>query len=109
MKSKYFITIFIICLLSFSLYWYFDLRIKSHIISIKGEQPNILNDLYSSKFKKRFTLNGNKSKLNGVDMVYCIVMPQRKQYATDQINKLNVMCKYFDAVKPADLSNELYF
>ena len=67
-----------------------------------------LKNLYNNKFKKRFILNGNFGKLNNVDMVYCIAMPQRKQYATEQINKLNVKCKYFDAVKPADLSKKDY-
>ena len=35
-------------------------------------------------------------------------MPQRKEYITKQINKLNLTCKYFDAITPSDLSTNEY-
>ena len=58
------------------------------------------------KFKPRFNLvELNQGK---VDMVYAITMPQRKEYITKQINKLNLTCKYFDAITPSDLSTNEY-
>jgi hypothetical protein len=59
------------------------------------------------KFKSRFTLIEGKTTL-GVDMVYAITMPQRKEYITKQINQLELTCKYFDAIKPTDLSTDDY-
>jgi hypothetical protein len=37
-------------------------------------------------------------------MVYIVVMPQRKEYITEQMNTLGVSYTYFDAVKKGDLS-----
>jgi len=59
-------------------------------------------------FKNRFKLIKNQTTLAGVDMVYVISMPQRKEYITGQINKLGVSCTYFDAVKPSDLTTSDY-
>ena len=56
---------------------------------------------------QRFVQNKNKNNL-GVDMIYAITMPQRKLYITKQINKLDLICKYFDAVKPSDLTTDEY-
>ena len=103
------ITILLIIVLCILLKHYYIIRsIRQHIIRIQGSQPDILDNLYSTKFKKRFITSELTGKLSGVDMVYCIVMPQRKEYITEQINKLNVQCKYFDAVKPFDLENSDY-
>jgi uncharacterized membrane protein len=71
------------------------------------DYKNYLNDLYL-KFKSRFTLNSNVSTFNGIDMVYVVVMPQRVNYITKQIDSMKLRCKYFDAVKPSDLSTADY-
>jgi hypothetical protein len=60
------------------------------------------------RFQNRFKNNGTKTQLNGIDMVYCIVMPQRKEYINTQIDKLNVECKYFNAITPSDLTKNDY-
>ena len=60
-----------------------------------------------SRLKPRFNLVEGKSTL-GVDMVYVISMPQRKEYITKQINQLELTCKYFDAITPSDLSTDDY-
>jgi len=82
--------------------------IKSSFGAQRYSTVDTVYDLYDKKFKKRFITNGNKGKLNTVDMVYCITMPQRKQYITERMNELDVNCKYFDAVKPTDLSEIEY-
>ena len=62
-------------------------------------------DLYYTRFKNRFTLNDNTIKLDSVDMVYVMSMPQRREYITNQINSLGIQCKYLDAVKPDDFTD----
>jgi len=72
--------------------------------------------LFLFYFKKSsFNLTGNRFKtvkgkrsFPGIDMVYVISMPQRKEYITEQINKLGVTCTYFEAVKPSDLTDNDY-
>jgi hypothetical protein len=83
---------------------------KSSIFSDTDLTPSLslVQELYFTKFNKRFIKNSNKASIRGVDMVYVIAMPQRKQYITEQINDLGVLCKYFDAVKPSDLSTNEY-
>jgi GR25 family glycosyltransferase involved in LPS biosynthesis len=65
----------------------------------------------NSRFKltqqERFQFNG-KSNTLGVDMVYAITMPNRKEYITAQINKLDTGCMFFNAVTPDDLTKEDY-
>ena len=61
-----------------------------------------------NRFIDRFTINNNKGTFKGVDMVYAITMDQRKEYITSQIDKLNVKCKYLNAITPGDLSPEDY-
>jgi GR25 family glycosyltransferase involved in LPS biosynthesis len=68
------------------------------------DYKSYLNELYL-KFKNRFKLNNNTSTLEGIDMVYVVVMPERVDYITKQINSMNLRCKYFDAVKKTDLSD----
>jgi len=63
-----------------------------------------LNKLYT-KFKNRFKLNNNKVSFSGIDMVYVVVMPERVDYITNQIDSMGVRCKYFDAVKKNDLTD----
>ena len=66
---------------------------------------NLVYSLYQKKFKSKFTLTEGK-KLQSIDMVYAITMPQRKEYITTQINSMELMCKYLDAIKPNDLTVE---
>jgi hypothetical protein len=61
-----------------------------------------------NQFINRFTTNNNQGTIKGVDMVYAITMDQRREYITSQIDKLNVKCKYLDAITPEDLSESEY-
>ena len=99
MKTQFVIFIVVI------LFLFLNLSVKSTLIPIPLTKNQKIESIYN-RFKNRFvTLKGNK--LN-VDMVYCIVMPQRKDYITEQINKLGVSCTYFDAVTPDDLTVDDY-
>jgi hypothetical protein len=65
-----------------------------------------LQDVYKyEKFKNRFTLIPHSTSLNSVDMVYIVAMPQRKDYITKQMTKLDVSYTYFDAIKKGDLTD----
>jgi hypothetical protein len=78
--------------------------IKSKPSSSKFEKVDVIDYVYKlyDKFKNRFTLNTNTFKLNSVDMVYAIAMPQRINYITEQINTMGLQCKYLNAITPDD-------
>ena len=64
------------------------------------------NSVYTfyEKFKDRFKLiPGNSFKC--IDMVYVVAMPQRIEYITGQMNKLNVQYTLFDAIKKGDITD----
>lgn len=67
---------------------------------------DVIDYVYSlyEKFKYRLKLNTNTYRLSSVDMVYVISMPQRINYITQQINSLNLQCKYLDAIRPEDFT-----
>lgn len=50
----------------------------------------------------RFENYGNGNKI--ADQVYCICMPDRREYMKQQINKLGISCVLFNAITPADLT-----
>jgi len=79
---------------------------KSSFTSTSENNIELVYNLYDTSFKNRFTLNDNTYKLDSVDMVYVMAMPQRIEYVTEQINKMGLHCKYLDAVKPSDLTKE---
>ena len=54
----------------------------------------------------RFEKYGNGDKI--VDQVYCICMPDRREYMKRQINKLGISCVLFNAITPSDLTNSDY-
>ena len=78
------------------------------VILIWGSRSSFSSstDIYSfyEKFKNKFTLINKNKKLDSIDMVYTIVMPQRKEYITEQMDKLGIEYTYFDAVKHGDLA-----
>ena len=57
---------------------------------------------YYNRFKSRFELNGNGSFTT--DMVYCICMPDRIDYAKGQMKKLGTTYKLLHAISPKDLN-----
>ena len=46
--------------------------------------------------------------LGVVDAVYCIVMPQRKEYMKNIFNKLKINYTFFNAITPNDISQSEY-
>jgi len=66
-----------------------------------------LIDIYN-RFKSRFDNSMQGRQLPGVDCVYVITMPQRKEYISEEINKLGLNAVYFDAIKPQDIKEEEY-
>ena len=66
-----------------------------------------LQTIYN-KFSSRFTPVNRGLPLPGVDCVYVISMPQRKEYISQQVDKLGIHAVYFDAIKPTDITQQEY-
>ena len=81
----------------------FYLTLKYNNFSNIADEFEYLLQLYN-KFNKRFELYNNNIKLNSVDQVYCISMPQRKKYITGKMDDLNINYKLLNAVTPDDLT-----
>ena len=58
------------------------------------------------RFKDRFTTKGEG--VGAVDMLYCICMPQRRDYAERALEHFGQKYKMLDAITPKDLSPEDY-
>ena len=97
--ETYFIIVVVVVIL------FLTLRVKSTLAPIPLRKNQNIESIYN-RFKNRFVTL--KSGELSVDMVYCIVMPQRKDYITEQINKLGVSCTYFNAITPDDLTVDDY-
>jgi len=78
---------------------------SSNYINI--EKYPILTEFYSNNFKNRSEKHKYYSNLN-VDNVYCIVMPQRKEYMKNVLNKMKINYTLFNAITPKDISNDNY-
>ena len=72
--------------------------------SFNKSSPIDIEPFYN-RFKNKFTFVDKGKSLSSVDMVYVIVMPQRKEYITEQMNILGVSYTYFDAVKEGEISD----
>uniref|UniRef100_A0A6C0B0P2 Glycosyl transferase family 25 domain-containing protein n=1 Tax=viral metagenome TaxID=1070528 RepID=A0A6C0B0P2_9ZZZZ len=73
-----------------------------------GYENTEFSDLLYNRFKYKFDKYPGNEKLSGVDMVYAITMPQRKDYITSQMNNLGITFTYFNAITPQDLKPEEY-
>lgn len=60
------------------------------------------NRVYN-RYKSRFTFVKNTNDLP-VDMVYCISMPNRKEYATKKMKEIGTSYTLFNAISPKDIS-----
>ena len=69
---------------------------------------NSFLDNFYNKYKFRFKNYDSNKSFDVVDQVYCIVMPDRKEYMINQMNKLGINCKFLDAITPKDLSKNDY-
>jgi GR25 family glycosyltransferase involved in LPS biosynthesis len=67
----------------------------------------VLIKFYYNRFKNRFNYVPGR-KLPGINQVYVISMPQRKDYIKEQMDTLGYNVCYFDAIKPSDLSGDDY-
>jgi len=70
----------------------------------KFENKSVIDYVYKLYDKNRFTLNDNTFKLDSVDMIYAISMPQRKEYIMQQIDSMGLICKFLDAITPNDFT-----
>jgi len=59
------------------------------------------------RFKHKFKPVG-ESGSNELDMIYCICMPSRVEYATEQLKAFGQKYKLLDAIKPDDLTSDDY-
>jgi hypothetical protein len=66
-----------------------------------------LENLYP-KFKNNFEENNKYTNLNNVDKVYCVVMPQRKDYMRDVFNKMGINYTFFNAITPKNVTGYEY-
>lgn len=89
------IAIILIVLLSFFYY-------KSNFTS-ESSIVKILKAMYL-KFENKFEPNDTYENLGVVDRVYCIVMPQRKEYMKGVLGSMKINYTFFNAITPKDLS-----
>jgi hypothetical protein len=73
----------------------------------KANEDFLPNNVYN-RFKNRFEIVQHDNKNVEVDMIYCICMPQRRDYAKKMVGMLQTPYKLFNAIKPDDLSTEDY-
>jgi len=71
-----------------------------------GKDINYLSSIYNNNLKN-FTYY-KQDKMNGVDCIYSIVMPDRIEYMKSVLNTLNCAYVIFKAITPDDLSPEIY-
>ena len=78
--------------------------------NIKGNytSSDTFNASMYNRFKSRFVNSGRGKQLPGIDCVYVITMPQRKDYIAQQIDGLGIKAVYFDAIKPQDIRPQEY-
>ena len=74
-----------------------------HIPLNKNILESHLNTIYDPTRFHGFNETGTTF---GVDTIYCIVMPNRKEYMMNKITEMNVRCVFFDAITPDDLSEQ---
>ena len=107
MKKLYIIIFLIILLISIILIVYFnfpDNKITTFVKQKKPLQKKYLNKIYDF-FLPDFFENNITNTLNHVDKIYCITMPQRRKYITNELKKLNTNIRFFDAITPEKLSS----
>jgi GR25 family glycosyltransferase involved in LPS biosynthesis len=78
------------------------------LILLSSGFTNVQQNGFYDKFKSRFVNSGRGKPLPGVDCVYVIAMPQRKDYITQQIDNLGINATYFDAITPQDITTQEY-
>jgi hypothetical protein len=84
------------------------LLLRSQFTNVNSKIDNVNNNFIYERFKSRFVNSRQGTPLPGVDCVYVITMPQRKEYISQQINNLGLNAVYFDAIKPQDIRPEEY-
>ena len=81
---------------------------NSDVVPITSSRENFLPKSVYTRFKDRFSFVENENNNVEVDMVYCICMPKRKEYAKKQLELLKTKYKMFNAITPKDLTSEDY-
>ena len=72
-----------------------------------SDSSSSIDEIYD-KFIKKFNFYNKGKNLENVDMIYSIVMPDRKDYMINKLNQMNINYTLFDAVTPADLNSSDY-
>lgn len=107
MKQEFkipFIVITTILLVSYIIYYIITtIQRKKEIKKCR----NVLMKIFKNT-KKRFENNGQQKTIPNIDHIYCITMPERRNYAMRSLGVLNTNITYFDAIKPKDLTKEDY-
>ena len=100
-KNKIYIlpVILLICVL---------LVLRSQFTNVPLKIEAVNRSFIYDRFKSRFVRSTQGQQLPGVDCVYVITMPQRKEYISQQINSLGLNAVYFEAVKPQDITPAEY-
>jgi len=87
----------------------FLLVLLSIYMMIPERYENVVSNLHERfKYKFEHHENGANSLKGIVDKVYCIAMPQRKEYITKKMNELGTSYTLLNAVTPKDLSKTDY-
>ena len=74
-------------------------------LNFKFTNQNYLDNFYKKNY--RFENYGNGNTL-GVDQIYCICMPDRKDYMKKQMDNLGISCVILNAITSSDLSSNDY-
>jgi GR25 family glycosyltransferase involved in LPS biosynthesis len=76
----------------------------------KDKRDEIKENLLSlyKKTKHRFVNNVIPNNITSIDQIYCVTMPQRREYAENLFKKYNTNVTFFDAIKPVDLTKDEY-
>ena len=83
------------------------LKFKSSFFKETTEPTSVL-DKYYLKFKNNFEKNNNFHDLDVVDCIYCVVMPQRKEYMEKIFNTMKLNYTFFNAITPSSISQDDY-
>ena len=68
---------------------------------------SLLNNIYTNNLTNFICYNKGK-KMNGVDCIYAIVMPDRIEYMRNVLNKIGYEYVLFNAITPSKLNNKIY-
>ena len=81
--------------------------VLSNKSNFEGYSPKLL-EYYSKNVKNRFIPINLNNQLKGIDCIYVVCMPSRREYISGVLNRLGYSYVLFDAITTNDLSDEDY-